>query len=145
MTRIAEAMFGVLEPADVDAALLRIQGRSEGILSEQQRLLQDQLDDLNSAQGVTLQGLQGTPAARRAELIIWVATTSSLQEQMRFALHLVASWSTPHANRRGACRRSHSEPNSTGSRRSRRSQVFFHRHAEMLRTGMAAVVLPGER
>lgn len=33
--------------------------------------------------------------ARRADLLIWVATTSSLQEQTREALDLVASWGTP--------------------------------------------------
>lgn len=33
--------------------------------------------------------------ARRADVLIWVATTSSLQEQTREALDLVASWGTP--------------------------------------------------
>lgn len=33
--------------------------------------------------------------ARRADLLVWVATTSSLQEQTREALDLVASWGTP--------------------------------------------------
>ena len=187
MSRIADAMFGATKPADPKPILLRIRRRSQDVLREQRALLQDQLDELHDAQGLTLTGVRAalqqpadnidaalrdlpqqdspsrvvllgrtqagkstlfryltgseeseigvggqrtttdvlrapcrfdesvtiadTPGvgakdgaddmrialeeARRADLIIWVATTSSLQEQTRFSLDLVASWGIP--------------------------------------------------
>lgn len=187
MNRIAEAMFGRLEPADPGTVLERVRQRAKDVLQKQRALVQNQLDGLAGSEVAMLQGVRtallgsasniertlcdlprtdepsrvvllgrtqagkstlfryltgseqsdigsggqrtttevirapyrladgitvaDTPGvgakdgdddlrlaleeARRADLIIWVATTNSLQEQTRFALDLVASWGTP--------------------------------------------------
>lgn len=187
MNRVADEMFGRLDPADPDTVLKRVRQRAKDVLQKQRALVQDQLDGLAEPEIAMLQGVRtallgsasnidrtlcdlprtdepsrvvllgrtqagkstlfryltgseqsgigaggqrtttevfrapyrfaagitvaDTPGvgakdgdddlrlaleeARRADLIIWVATTNSLQEQTRFALDLVASWGTP--------------------------------------------------